>query len=140
LAPVRTFLAFDFGERRIGVAVGNSLTGSAEPLAAIASVPLDARFGAIARLIAQWRPDALVVGRPLLPDGAPGPLTPRCERFARQLAGRHGLPVHQVDERYSSVEAQADGARGDAIDPAAAAIILRQYLADATLQDARPPR
>ena len=59
-------------------------------------------------------------------------MTARCERFARQLAGRYGLPVHTVDERYSSVEAQADGAHGDAVDPAAAAIILRQYLAAAS--------
>ena len=129
MGDVRTLLAFDFGEVRIGVAVGNTLTESAEPLCVLPSVPTQQRFDAIARLIAQWQPAALVVGRPLHPDGAPHQMTARCERFARQLAGRFGLPMHLVDERYSSVQALSDGARPEQLDAQAAAIILRQYLA-----------
>ncbi|MEI8303493.1 MAG: Holliday junction resolvase RuvX [Burkholderiales bacterium] len=130
MGPVRSLLAFDFGERRIGVAVGNTLTGSAEPLTVLASVPVAARFEAIGRLLAHWEPSALVVGRPLHPDGTPHDMTARCERFARQLAGRFGLPVHLTDERWSSTEALSEGADPDAPDAQAAAIILRQYLGE----------
>ncbi|MFT3817700.1 MAG: Holliday junction resolvase RuvX [Rubrivivax sp.] len=123
--PERTFLAFDFGLRRVGVASGNRLLGRGQGLKTIAAEG-DARFAAIARLVDEWRPDALVVGVPLHPDGAEHGNTRRARRFARQLQGRFGLPVHEVDERYSTTEALAEGAR-DA-DAAAAAIILTQYL------------
>ena len=86
----------------------------------------DARFAAIRRLLDDWRPDALVVGVPLHPDGGEHENTHRARRFARQLRGRFGLPVHEVDERYSTTEALAGG-ETDA-DAAAAAIILQQYL------------
>lgn len=128
MTQARTLLGFDFGEQRIGVATGNSLTASAQPLRTLAAVPVAQRFEAIARLINEWQPDALVVGRPLYPDGAVSPMTPRCERFARQLEGRFGLKVHLVDERYSSAQAQSEGASD--LDAQAAAIILRQYLQD----------
>jgi len=121
----RSFLAFDFGAKRVGVAGGNSLTRSASPLRTIAATG-DARFAEIAALIAEWQPDALVVGVPLHPDGAAHDNTKRARRFARQLAGRYRLPVHEVDERYTTTEARADGA-GD-LDAASAAIILEQYL------------
>jgi len=121
----RSFLAFDFGVKRVGVAGGNSLTRSASPLRTIAATG-DLRFAEIAALIAEWQPDALVVGVPLHPDGAPHENTERARRFARQLAGRYGLPVHEVDERYTTTEARADGARD--LDAASAAIILEQYL------------
>ena len=121
----RSFLAFDFGAKRVGVAGGNSLTRSASPLRTIAATG-DARFAEIAALIAEWQPDALVVGVPLHPDGAAHDNTERARRFARQLAGRYRLPVHEVDERYTTTEARADGA-GD-LDAASAAIILEQYL------------
>ncbi len=126
-APVSatSFLAFDFGTRRIGVATGNALTRSATPLTTIAAVG-EARFDAIGRLVDEWQPDALVVGVPRHPDGAPHENTLRAERFARQLGGRYGLPVHEVDERYSTVEAAARGARD--LDAASAAIILEQFL------------
>lgn len=124
-----SFLAFDFGTRRVGVASGNALTRSATPLATIAAAG-DARFDAIARLIDEWRPDALVVGVPRHPDGAAHENTLRAERFARQLGGRFGLPVHAVDERYSTVEAAAHGARD--LDAASAAIILEQFLGGLT--------
>lgn len=120
-----SFLAFDFGARRIGAAVGNGLTRSAQPLRTIAAEG-DLRFAAIARLIDEWRPDALVVGVPFHPDGAEHENTRRARRFARQLHGRFGLPVHEVDERYTTTEAIAEGA-GD-LDAASAAIILEQFL------------
>ncbi|MCC9646940.1 Holliday junction resolvase RuvX [Rubrivivax sp. JA1029] len=124
-APARSFLAFDFGVRRVGVAVGNTLLAQARPLKTVAAEG-DARFEAIARLIDEWQPDALVVGVPFHPDGAEHDNTRRARRFARQLHGRFRLPVHEVDERYTTVDALAVGAR-DA-DAAAAALILDQHL------------
>ena len=121
----QTFLSFDFGTRRVGVAVGNSLLGQAQPLQTVA-VQGQARFAALATLIADWHPDALVVGVPLHPDGAPHDNTRRAKRFARQLQGRFGLPVHEVDERYTTTEALSLGT-GD-VDAAAAAVILDQFL------------
>ena len=121
----RSFLAFDFGTHRVGVASGNTLLRQAQGLKTIAAEG-DARFDAIARLIAEWQPDALVVGVPFHPDGAEHDNTRRARRFARQLHGRFRLPVHEVDERYTTTEALAAGAR-DA-DAAAAALILEQHL------------
>lgn len=125
----RSFLAFDFGLRRTGVATGNSLLRRAQPLKTLA-LDGDARFAAIAALIAEWQPDALVVGVPFHPDGAAHDNTRRAQRFARQLHGRFRLPVHEVDERYSTTEALAEGVgdRSFDADAAAAAIILDQYL------------
>ena len=119
------FLAFDYGTQRVGVASGNTLTRTATPMRTIAGEG-EARFAAIGALIAEWRPDALVVGVPYHPDGAAHDNTVRARRFARQLHGRFHLVVHEVDERYSTTEAHAQGAV-DA-DAASAAIILEQYL------------
>ena len=124
-APLASFLAFDFGTRRVGVASGNALTRTATPLRTL-DAEGEARFEAIGALIGQWRPDALVVGIPCHPDGAEHENTRRARRFARQLHARFRLPVHEVDERYSTVEAQAAGARD--LDAASAAIILEQFL------------
>lgn len=121
------FLAFDFGTRRIGVAVGGSLLKTAQPLATVRAQG-EARFDAIARLVAQWHPDALVVGVPFHPDGAAHDNTRRARAFGRRLHGRFGLPVHEVDERYSTTEAQALGAAGADVDALAAAILLEQFL------------
>jgi putative Holliday junction resolvase len=120
-----SFLAFDFGMRRIGVASGNTLLAAATPLVTVAGTG-DARWAAIARLIADYRPDALVVGIPTHPDGAAHDNTRRARAFGRQLHGRFGLPVHEVDERYSTTEALAQGACDP--DAAAAAILLEQFL------------
>jgi putative holliday junction resolvase len=120
-----SFLAFDYGTQRVGVASGNTLTHTATPMRTIAATG-EARFDAIAALINEWRPDALVVGVPFHPDGAAHDNTVRARRFARQLHGRFHLVVHEVDERYSTTEAHAQGA-ADA-DAASAAIILEQYL------------
>jgi putative Holliday junction resolvase len=124
----RAYLSFDFSLKRVGVASGNSLTASATPLTTI-SAGGEARFAAIERLVRDWQPDALVVGVPRHPDGAPHDNTARAQRFARQLAARCGLPVHEVDERYTTVAARSHGA-GD-LDAAAAALILEQYLRSA---------
>ena len=123
--PTRSFLAFDFGTRRVGVAVGNTLLGQAQALKTVA-VEGVARFAALGVLIDEWRPDALVVGVPFHPDGAAHDNTLRARRFARQLHGRFNLVVHEVDERYTTTEALAMGA-ADA-DAAAAALILDQFL------------
>jgi putative holliday junction resolvase len=123
-APPRQFLAFDFGTRRVGVASGNTLMRQAQPLKTVAAEG-DARFAAIAQLIQEWQPHALVVGVPFHPDGAAHDNTERARRFARQLQGRFALTVHEVDERYTTTEALAEGAQ-DA-DAAAAAIILNQF-------------
>jgi putative Holliday junction resolvase len=121
----QSFLAFDFGLKRTGVAAGNSLLRQASALTTVKAEG-DARFAPIGKLIAEWQPDALVVGVPVHPDGAAHDNTRRAQRFARQLQGRFGLPVHLVDERYSTTEAAADGARD--LDAASAAVILDQYL------------
>ncbi len=119
-----SYLAFDFGLKRVGVACGNSLLRQAQPLRTIAAQG-DARFAPIGKLIEEWRPDALVVGVPFHPDGAEHEITQRARRFARQLEGRFRLKVHEVDERYSSVEAERDAP--DDLDSASAAIILQQF-------------
>jgi len=125
VVAVCSFLAFDFGTRRVGVANGNTFLRQAQALKTVAAEG-DARFAAIAQLIAEWQPDALVVGVPFHPDGAAHDNTRRARRFARQLQGRFSLPVHEVDERYTTTEALALGAK-DA-DAAAAALILEQFL------------
>ncbi len=131
-----TVLAFDFGLRRIGVAVGEMMLGTARPLTTIAAQANDARFAAIGKLIDEWRPAALVVGLPLSLDGETGDMTERCQRFARQLEGRYRLPVALVDERLTSTDAEArlrdrglDWRRRKAtLDAEAAAILLQAYL------------
>lgn len=123
-AASSSFLAFDFGTRRVGAATGSALLGRGQPLRTIAAEG-DARFEAIAALIHEWQPDALVVGVPFHPDGAEHDNTRRARRFARQLHGRFRLPVHEVDERYTTTEALAAGAP-DA-DAASAALILDQF-------------
>jgi putative Holliday junction resolvase len=119
-----SFLAFDFGTLRVGVATGSVFLKQGQPLRTIAQQG-DARFEAIAALVQEWAPDALVVGVPYHPDGAPHDNTRRAQRFARQLHGRFRLPVHEVDERYTTTEALAAGAK-DA-DAASAVLILDQF-------------
>ena len=121
----QTFLAIDLGLKRTGVASGNVLTRTATPQASIAAEG-DARFEHVARRIQEWQPDALVIGVPFHPDGASHVNTLRAQKFARQLRGRFGLQVFEVDERYSTTEAHALGAK-DA-DAASACIILEQFL------------
>lgn len=135
-APVsETVLAFDFGEKRVGVAVGEALVGHARALATIRGVSDGVRFSTIGRLIAQWQPGRLVVGLPRNDDGSEHVLSARCRRFANQLHGRFGLPVTLVDERFTSLEAddrlRQNGAnwraRKAALDAHAAQVILESY-------------
>ena len=128
----QTLLGFDFGLRRIGVAIGNTITCAARPLGTLDGESNVARFAAIAAWIEEWRPDALVVGKPLNVEGNATEMTARAEKFGRQLAGRFGLPVKFCDERYSSavVEAALKPCRENkaSIDAAAAAVILQAWL------------
>lgn len=122
---METVLGFDFGLKRIGVAVGNTLLKQAQPLTIISAATNDAKFAALAGLIEQWQPTRCIVGLPRHPDGAEHEMTIRCRRFANQLHGRFGVATVLVDERYSS--AIISHQRGDLIDAQAAAIILQQY-------------
>ena len=128
-ATLATFIAFDYGEKRTGVASGNRMLGTASPQGSIHAQG-DARFVQIAKVIKEWQPDAIVIGVPYHPDGAPHENTARAKKFGRQLNGRFGLPVFEVDERYSTTEAIASGAK-DA-DAASACIILEQFLRSLT--------
>jgi putative Holliday junction resolvase len=127
-----TLLAFDYGEKRIGVAIGNALTRQARALVVVPNRNREYRFEAVGKLIAEWKPDALVVGLPCHPDGTPHEMTQLAKRFGNQLNGRFNLPVAWVDERYSSVAADLDmreaGVAAEMRDAEAACIILQQYL------------
>ncbi|MBP7493795.1 MAG: Holliday junction resolvase RuvX [Rhodoferax sp.] len=122
---LQTFLALDFGVKRTGFAVGNRLLRTAQPQGTLQAEG-DARFAKIAARLREWQPDALVVGVPFHPDGAEHENTRRARKFSRQLQGRFHLPVFEVDERYTTTEAHAMGAK-DA-DAAAACLILEQFL------------
>jgi putative Holliday junction resolvase len=139
LSKPRTILAFDFGLRRIGVAVGQDVTGSASPLGVIANRSTGLDSEKLASLLAEWRPTQLVVGMPAHADGSPSDLQEHVEGFIEALKV-HGLPVETVDERYTSVEAERvlknarqAGSRGrvskEEIDSAAAVFIAERYLA-----------
>ena len=127
---LQTFLAFDFGSKRTGVATGNRLTRTASPQPTIIATN-DQRLAVVTQRVKQWQPDALVVGVPLHPNGAPHDNTARAQKFARQLRAKFLLPVFEVDERYSTTEAISSGAK--AADAASACIILEQFLR--TLKD-----
>lgn len=129
-AQAQTPLAFDFGLRRIGVATGSRLTGQARPLRTLQAQGR-AVFPLIETLLAQWEPDALVVGVPRHPDGAPHAMTLAAQKFAARLRGRFKKPVFEVDERYTSVEAEAAGAPD--VDAAAAALILEQFFRESSI-------
>jgi putative Holliday junction resolvase len=122
---IDTVLGFDFGIKRIGVAMGNSLIRQAAPLAVISAAANDMRFAEIGALVEKWEPALFVVGLPSHPDGTAHEMTARCRKFANQLHGRFNVPVVLVDERYSSAVIQAR--RGEIIDDRAASIILQQY-------------
>jgi putative Holliday junction resolvase len=139
LSGAATILAFDFGLRRIGVAVGQTITGSASPLGTVANRPSGIDRDAIAALVAEWRPNVLVVGMPAHADGSPSDMQKPVDAFIEELRG-FDLPVETVDERYTSVEAErvlkqarAAGSRGrigkEDIDSAAAVFIAERYLA-----------
>ena len=138
LAAGGTVLAFDFGEKFTGVAVGESSLGVAHPLGLIAAHASAARMQEAAGLVAEWKPSVLVVGLPLSMDGAEHELTRRCRRFARQLEARFKLPVRLVDERLSSaaaaesLRAAGKGGRKNKLrtHQVSAQIILQSYFDD----------
>ena len=142
-----TVLAFDFGTRRIGVAVGNTLLRVARPLTTIAAGATAARFAAVAALIDEWQPNVLVVGVPVHADGVPHEMTARAERFARQLEGRFALQVARVDERYTTEDAEATLAaagiraagRKAARDEVAAQLILQSWFDEPARNDPHGP-
>jgi putative holliday junction resolvase len=123
-SSLQSFLAFDFGTRRIGVASGTRLMGVVEPRGSLRGG--DAAFDDIALMVREWAPQALVIGVPRHPDGAPHEMTDKAQRFGRRLAGRFHLPVFEVDERYTSVDAESQGF--DDLDAGAATLILEQFL------------
>ncbi len=128
----QTYLGFDYGTKRIGVAVGQTLTATATALVTLSARNHKPDWDAIGALIAQWQPAALVVGLPLNMDGSENDLTRRSLRFSRQLHERFRLDVHTMDERLSSVEAGVrlaqNGRRGGRVDDVAAQIILENWL------------
>lgn len=125
--PELTVLAFDFGLKKIGVALGNTFLKEAQPLEIIRTETKQARFEAIANLIQKWEPDVLVVGLPLTETGEEQFASGHARRFANQLHGRFNLPVELVDERGSSMEAQQRLSKSIDEDAVAAAIILERY-------------
>ena len=128
-AHMQSFLAFDFGLKRTGVAYASRLLGQAQPQGTV-NASGDARWPLIAKHIERWQPDAIVVGVPYHPDGAAHENTVLAKKFARQLHGRFALPVYEVDERYSTSEAKASGAVD--VDAASACVILDQFLRNLT--------
>ncbi len=127
-----TLLGFDFGPAKIGVAVGQTLTGTASPLETLRAVQQRPDWDGITRLIETWEPEALVVGIPYNMDDSEAEPAPRARRFARQLEGRYHLPVHLVDERLTSIEARRDYLRKpkriEELDAVAAKLILETWL------------
>ncbi|MFA5596330.1 MAG: Holliday junction resolvase RuvX [Pusillimonas sp.] len=133
--PDETLLAFDYGVKKIGVALGNTLTRHARPLTIITAERRDARFDEIGKLVSEWHPDRVIVGLPLTSSGQEQLASTQARRFANQIHGRFAVPVDLVDERGSSIEAQASMGTNAPDDAVAAAIILQRYL-DGLGQDA----
>ncbi len=125
-----TLLCFDFGTKRIGVAVGQSITNTASPLETISVRNNKPDWESIEHLIENWRPDALIVGIPLKMDDTKQDMTRAAEKFSRQLEGRFHLPVYGMDERLSSFEATQRTKYNVPIDPIAAQAILESWLED----------
>jgi putative holliday junction resolvase len=122
-----TVMAFDYGMRRIGVAVGNTMTKLGQPVKTISEANSDVRFKVIEALISEWQPSRLVVGLPCHPDGTEHEMSQKARRFGNQLSGRFQLPVDWVDERYSSAVLESDADMRDNLDAKSAALILEQY-------------
>jgi len=125
--PEFTVMAFDFGTKRIGIAVGNSLTQLGQPINTIAEASSDACFKVIEGLLKEWQPNRLVVGMPCHPDGAEHEMSARARRFGNQLQGRFQLPVDWVDERYTSAVLESNPDMRDNLDAESAVLILEQY-------------
>ena len=129
-----TVMAFDYGTRRVGVAVGNSVTKAGQALKTIAAPSSDALFQEIEKFLKEWQPDQLVIGRPVHPDGSSHEMTAKTVRFGNQLHGRFHLPVFWVDERYTSAVLEGDSEMHDNLDAHSAALILEQYFAEQSVK------
>jgi putative Holliday junction resolvase len=129
-----TIMAFDYGTRRVGVAVGNSITQSGQALKTIAATSSDALFQEIESLLKEWQPDQLVVGRPVHPNVSPHEMTAKAVRFGNQLHGRFHLPVVWVDERYTSAVLEGNPKMHDNLDAHSAVLILEQYFAEQSVK------
>jgi putative Holliday junction resolvase len=125
-----TILAFDYGTRRVGVAVGNTETKASQALKTISATNVDGLFREVESLLKEWQPDQIVVGLPTHPDGAEHEMTARAKRFGNQVNGRFNLPVTWVDERYTSAVLEGDPQMHDNLDAHSAALILEQYFAE----------
>ena len=134
-----TILAFDFGLQRTGVAVGNTLTGSASPECTLQSRDEKPDWDGISNLIEEWKPELIVVGMPIELDGSESPLKKRIERFCNQLNGRYNLPVEQENEQFTSIEAaqrlkqlrqsgRKQKVKKEEVDKIAASIILENWM------------
>lgn len=132
-----TYLGFDFGNKKIGVAVGQTTTSVASPLLTIRSIQQQPNWELIVKLIKEWQPAGLVVGISKQSDGSDNPITPRMRKFCRQLEGRYSLPVYQIDEAFSTFEAKqmlfddlhvSAGKLWDVQDQLAAQLILQSWL------------
>ncbi|MBI2802458.1 MAG: Holliday junction resolvase RuvX [Gammaproteobacteria bacterium] len=134
MAAIATILGFDHGVKRIGVAVGQTLTRTATPLTTLPAHAGQPDWSAVARLIAEWQPACLVVGMPGTTNGAPHLLAPGVIRFAHRLEGRFKLPIQFIDERLSSHFAASQRSKRVTLDAVAAQLILETWLAEA------PPR
>jgi putative Holliday junction resolvase len=126
-APQGLVMGFDFGTKKIGVAVGQGLTGSATPVAIITARDGIPSWDEIEALIKTWGPELLVVGLPLNMDDSPSPISVRAEKFARRLTGRFNIPHQTVDERLSSHAAKIRSGRKQLVDAVAAQLILETY-------------
>lgn len=133
----QTILCFDFGEKNIGVAVGQTVTATASPLETIKTINSKPDWSKISALIDEWHPEALVVGVPLELDDSRQRMTDVTEKFARQLEGRYKLPVYHADERLTSFEARRRLKDIHNLDPVAAQIILEGWLNEHANQDHR---
>ena len=129
-----TVMAFDYGSRRVGVAVGNTETALGQALKTIAAPNLESLFKDIESLLKEWQPKRLVVGKPLHPDGAEHAMTAKATRFGNQLQGRFHLPVDWVDERYTSAVLEGNSQMQDNLDAHSAALLLEQYFSELAAQ------
>ena len=129
LAPI-TVMAFDYGTRRVGVAVGNTELRASQVLKTIVATNTDTLFSEIERVLQEWQPGQIVVGLPMHPDGAEHEMTAKAKRFGNQIQGRFNLPVTWVDERYTSAILEGNPQMNDNLDAYSAALILEQYFAE----------
>lgn len=136
--PAETVLGFDYGERRIGVAIGQTVSRTASPLRTLPAKSGQPDWSVLAKLLAEWKPDRAVVGLPTTADGAPHPVAEAARRFARRLHGRFGLPVVFVDERLSSHAAAERTRDADELDAMAACVILETWLAEGSAAERSP--